>query len=96
MAVLDNLPRSAHASAEGETVVVFVPRDQFVELLKGSPAMSLTMVQEFSRRLREFNQQYIRKILQVERMALVGRFASTIVHDRKNGSRFRSNGLRAL
>jgi signal transduction histidine kinase len=84
MAVLDNLPRSAHASAEGETQVVFVPRDQFVELLKGSPAMSLTMVQEFSRRLREFNQQYIRKVLQVERMALVGRFASTIVHDLKN------------
>lgn len=84
MAVLDNLPRSAHASAEGETSVIFVPREQFVELLKGSPAMSLTMVQEFSRRLREFNQQYIRKVLQVERMALVGRFASTIVHDLKN------------
>ncbi|MCI0746394.1 MAG: cyclic nucleotide-binding domain-containing protein [Verrucomicrobia subdivision 3 bacterium] len=84
MAVLDNLPRSAQASAEGETTVIFVPRDQFIELLKTSPAMSLTMVQEFSRRLREFNQQYISKLLQVERMALVGRFASTIVHDLKN------------
>lgn len=84
MAVLDTLPRSAHASAEGKTDVIFVPRDHFIELLKGSPAMSLTMVQEFSRRLRDFNQQYIRKILQVERMAVVGRFASTIVHDLKN------------
>jgi signal transduction histidine kinase len=84
MAVLDNLPRSAHASAEGETSVIFVPRDEFVQLLKNSPALSLTMVQEISRRLREFNQQYIRKVLQVERMAVVGRFASTIVHDLKN------------
>lgn len=84
MAVLDNLPRSAHASAEGESTVVFVPRDQFVELLKASPALSLTMVQEISRRLREFNAQYIRKVLQVERMAVLGRFASTIVHDLKN------------
>jgi signal transduction histidine kinase len=84
MAVLDNLQRSAHASAEGETTVIFVPREQFIELLKTSPAMSLTAVQEISRRLREFNAQYIRKLLQVERMALVGRFASTIVHDLKN------------
>src|SRR5688572_22432804 len=57
MAVLDNLPRSAHASAEGETTLIFVPRNEFVDLLKGSPAMSLTVVQEFSRRLRESNQQ---------------------------------------
>jgi signal transduction histidine kinase len=84
MAVLDGLPRSAYALAEGETRVIFVPRHDFVELLKASPAMSLAMVQDFSRRLREFNQQYVRKILQGERMAVVGRFASTIVHDLKN------------
>ena len=84
MAVLDNLPRSAHASAEGEATLAFVPREQFLELLKNSPALSLTMVQEISRRLRDFNAQYMRKVLQVERMAVVGRFASTIVHDLKN------------
>src|SRR5258705_12461624 len=44
MAVLDNLPRSAHASAEGETTVIFVPHDHFVDLLKSSPAMSLKVV----------------------------------------------------
>ena len=84
MALLDNLPRSAQASAEGETTVAFVPRDEFVELLRASPSLSLTMVQEISRRLRDFNAQYIRKLLQVERMAVVGRLASTIVHDLKN------------
>jgi signal transduction histidine kinase len=84
MAVLDMLPRSAHASVEDETTVLFLPREPFVELLQNSPKLSLTMVQEISRRLREFNAQYIRKVLQVERMAVVGRFASTIVHDLKN------------
>ena len=84
MAVLDNLPRSAHASAEAEATLAFVPREQFIELLKSSPTLSLTMIQEISGRLRDFNAQYIRKLLQVERMAVVGRFASTIVHDLKN------------
>jgi len=84
MAVFDNLPRSACASAEGETVVYFVPRDQMVDMLKRSPELSMTLVREISGRLREFNRQYIRKVLQAERMALVGRFASSIVHDLKN------------
>jgi len=84
MAVLDHQPRSAHASAGGETVVYFIPREQMMELLSRSPGLSLTLLQAFSLRLREFNQQYIREVLQAERMALVGRFASSIVHDLKN------------
>jgi signal transduction histidine kinase len=84
MAALDNQSRSASASAEQETTVYFVPRNEILNLLKRSPELSLTLVQEISRRLREFNRQYIRKLLQAERMALVGRFASSIVHDLKN------------
>jgi signal transduction histidine kinase len=84
MSVLDNQPRSACASAECETVVCFVPRDQMVELLTRSPGLCMKLLQEISRRLREFNQQYIREVLQAERMALIGRFASSIVHDLKN------------
>jgi signal transduction histidine kinase len=34
--------------------------------------------------LREFNRQYIQEVLQTERLALVGRFARSIVHDLKN------------
>lgn len=84
MAMLDNQPRSAFASAAGETVVYFIPRDEIVALLKHSPDLAITLVQETSGRLREFNRQYVRKVLQAERMALVGRFASSIVHDLKN------------
>jgi signal transduction histidine kinase len=84
MAVLDNQARSAHASADGESVVYFVPRERMMELLTRTPALSMTLLQAISLRLREFNQQYLREVLQAERMALVGRFASSIVHDLKN------------
>ena len=84
MSVLDDLPRSATASAEKATTVFFVPRDPMVKLLRTSPDLAISLVQEISRRLREFNQQYMQQVLQAERMALVGRFASSIVHDLKN------------
>jgi signal transduction histidine kinase len=84
MAVLDHQPRSACASAEQETTAYFLPRDELLKLLKRSPELSLTMVQEISGRLREFNRQYLRKVLHAERLAMVGRFASSIVHDLKN------------
>ncbi len=84
MSVLDNQPRSACASADGETIVGFVPREQMVELLTHSPGLCMTLLQEISRRMREFNGQYIREVLQAERLSLVGRFASSIVHDLKN------------
>lgn len=84
MAVLDSQPRSACAMAETETTVYFIPRESFLAMLETSPRLSISLMQEFSLRLREFNRQYITKVLQSERMAVVGRFASSIVHDLKN------------
>ena len=83
-AVIDNQPRSATATAEIETTLYVVPRDALVAMLTSSPQFSFSMMREITQRLREFNRQYIRKVLQAERMALVGRFASSIVHDLKN------------
>jgi signal transduction histidine kinase len=84
MAVLDSQPRSACAMAEVETIVYCVPREVLLKLLERSPQFSLNMMREITHRLREFNRQYLRTVLQAERMALVGRFASSIVHDLKN------------
>jgi len=84
MALLDDHPRSATASAAEKTTVLFIPRAEMVNLLHRSPDLALLLVQEVSQRLREFNRHYIRGVLQAERMALVGRFASSIVHDLKN------------
>jgi signal transduction histidine kinase len=41
-------------------------------------------MQGLTQRLREFNLQYIDEVLQSERLALVGRFTRSIVHDLKN------------
>ncbi len=84
LAVIDNQPRSATAQTEVDTTLYVVPRDALLELLTSSPQFSFSMMREITNRLREFNRQYIRQVLQAERMALVGRFASSIVHDLKN------------
>ena len=55
-----------------------------VLLVERSPALALGLLREISHRLREFNRQYLREVIQAERLALVGRFARSIVHDLKN------------
>ena len=84
MSVLDNQPRSAFALAETRTTVYFLPREKVFDLLKQAPEVAMTLLQEIVARFREFNRQYLRNVLQAERMALIGRFASSIVHDLKN------------
>jgi signal transduction histidine kinase len=84
MAVLENKPRSASAVATGDTVVFFIPREAMLQLVETSPHLSLGLLREISNRLREFNRQYIQEVIQTERLAIVGRFARSIVHDLKN------------
>ncbi len=84
MAVLENKPRSASAVAAEATTIYFIPRDEMLKLVENSPQLSLGLLREISHRLREFNRHYIQGVLQTERMALVGRFANSIVHDLKN------------
>jgi signal transduction histidine kinase len=84
MAVLDQKARSACAVARGETVVYFVPRDGMLRLVEGSPTLAVGLVREISQRLREFNRQYLAEVLQTERLAVLGKFARSIVHDLKN------------
>jgi len=84
MAVLENKPRSASAVADGETTVYFIPREAMLKLVEDSPRLAMNLLQDISHRLREFNRQYIEGVLQSERLALVGRFARSIVHDLKN------------
>jgi signal transduction histidine kinase len=84
MAVLDNDPRSATATAEEPTVVYFIGRTELLDMLDKTPRLATGLVREISRRLRDFNQQYIREVIETERLALLGRFTSSIVHDLKN------------
>ena len=52
-------------------------------LLRRSPALSFKLLQEISKRLRDFNQHHLREIIQAERLATIGNFARSIVHDLK-------------
>ena len=84
MAVLEDKPRSAAATAREKTVADFIPRAAMLEFVARSPALALCILREISRRLRELDRQYLREVLQAERLAVVGRFARSIVHDLKN------------
>ncbi len=83
MAVLDTAPRSANARAEMDTRALFLSRDEFLQLLDRRPQLALSLIREFSKRMRSSNQKYMDEIMQAELLAAVGRFAGTIVHDFK-------------
>jgi signal transduction histidine kinase len=83
MAVIEDLPRSATTSAARETKVYFIPRDEMAALLRRSPSLSFRLLQEISKRLRDFNQHHLREIVQAERLSTIGSFARSIVHDLK-------------
>jgi signal transduction histidine kinase len=53
-------------------------------MLDRSPALSLELLREISQRLRDFNRRYIDETIQAERLAVIGRFARSIIHDLKN------------
>jgi signal transduction histidine kinase len=84
MAVIENRPRSATAMAARDARVYFIPRDEMLTLLKRSPGLAFNLLQEISRRLRDFNQLHLREVIQAERLAVVGNFARSILHDLKN------------
>jgi signal transduction histidine kinase len=83
MAVIEDLPRSATTMAATDTKVYFIPRVEMAALLRRSPSLSFRLLQEISRRLRDFNQHHLRELLQAERLAALGNFARSIVHDLK-------------
>jgi len=84
MAVIEDKPRSAWATAAKETTVYFIPRKEMQELVERTPTLALGLLREVSRRLREFNRHYLDEVLQTERLAILGRFARSIIHDLKN------------
>jgi len=84
MAVIEYRPRSASATAASETVAYFIPRGELLSLMDRSPGLALSLLQLISQRLRDFNQHYLREVVQSEQLAVIGRFARSIVHDLKN------------
>src|ERR1700730_6260399 len=81
IAVIDSKPRSATAIAKADTVVRRISHDKVWRMFTRSPRLLVMMMHGFSHRLREFDQRYLEELFHHERLALVGRFAQSIVHD---------------
>ncbi len=84
MAIIEHRPRSATVSAAQATEVYFLPRGELLTFIEHSPALAFALLQQISHRLREFNQLHLREVLEAERLAVVGNFARSIIHDLKN------------
>jgi signal transduction histidine kinase len=83
MAVIEHRPRSATVSATEDTEVYFLPRGEMLGVIDRSPALALTLLQQISHRLRDLSQLYLHEIIEAERLAVVGNFARSIIHDLK-------------
>lgn len=84
MAVIEQLPRSAFAVVVQPATIYFLPCAGMVDLIEQTPVLALLFMKLASQRLRDFNQHYLREVVQAERLAVVGQFARSIVHDLKN------------
>jgi signal transduction histidine kinase len=84
MAILDDKPRSATVRAVEDSTVRFIPRDGALRLFSQSPDLLLALMRDFTQRMRDSNARHVEELLQAGRLALVGRFAQSIVHDLKN------------
>jgi signal transduction histidine kinase len=84
MAIIEHRPRSATASAAVDTEVFFVPRGELLTFIQRSPGLAFSLLQQISHRLRDFNRLHVQELIQAESLAVIGRFAQSIVHDLKN------------
>jgi signal transduction histidine kinase len=80
--VLDGLPRSAGATANGPVRLAKVPRQALIDELGGSEdnAPIRLMVQTF-RKMRQSNRRHVEEVLRREKMALLGKVVLSVVHD---------------
>jgi len=84
MAFIEGKPRSARARAARPARLLFLPSQGLQSILEAHPFLATAFLRQISHRLREFTQHYIRETLETERLALVGRFTGSIIHDLKN------------
>ena len=82
--MLELKPRSASATAAAPTQVYFIHRDGLLLMWAILPRSRSELLREISQRLREFDRRYIDETIQAERLAVIGRFARSIIHDLKS------------
>ena len=81
MAIVEQLPRPATATALKDTTVYFIPGGEIRPLLQRSPAFAFDVLQEVSRRLVDFDRIHLGAVVEAERLVVIGNFARSIMHD---------------
>jgi signal transduction histidine kinase len=84
MSIINQVPRSASAIALRDSQLLFVSREQVMDLMERSPPLVFALLHAFSNRMRETNSNFVQTMLESERLSLLGSFARSIVHDLKN------------
>lgn len=74
MALLDNEPRSAGVVALTETNVLELKRDDFMDILKQQPDLALSVIRNFSSRMR-YNTVYIEKVTEMSKRVAKGDYS---------------------
>jgi len=85
MALLDGQPRSAMATAVGNTLLGTVDEPTFQHILELAPSrLHMNFLRSVTERLRSVNSHFISEVMRSERLSLVGSMANSIIHDLKN------------
>ena len=81
---LQGSPRSATVVSSTKTILAKSDRKDFYKLLFERPKIAMSLLQTLSSRLRKIDDKVVEKALQEERLAVLGRLGSTIIHDLKS------------
>jgi signal transduction histidine kinase len=81
---LEGNARSATVVAVEETTLYKSEIKNFYALLCKYPKIAISLFQTLSKRLRKIDNKVVEKALQEERLAVLGRLGSTIIHDLKS------------
>ena len=77
MSLLDESPRSATATAVEPMAVMILPRDVFMNYLKGHPDMAIGMMRDLSARLR-YTTIYVEKVIDWSQKLARGEYSETL------------------
>ena len=83
MAIVEARPRSATAKALKDTEVFFIPRDGMLALLQRSPAVAFNVLRKSATVSANSTSSTSARSMQAERLAVIGNFARSIIHDLK-------------
>jgi signal transduction histidine kinase len=81
---LEGIVRSATVVSVEKTILARSNCKDFYKLISENPKIAICLFRTVSKRLRNIDDKVVEKALQEERLAILGRLGSTIIHDLKS------------